>query len=647
MHVNPTPLCVSVFNTAINAKTSSPTKTTDLNSSADAGETSGQKLPASSRRKAAIWFGVAAFSGALLAWLVGFTSPLQILELKTYDLRWLLRGAHAPPDDIVLVVMDEETEARFPEPRIFWHPYFANVLRAAATGGARAIGLDVAFATSVERWAPDSDRMLAAAFAEVSSQIPVVLAYDNLQAYPESLPLYILGSAQGNLGFANLTVDSDNFVRRQQLFSNDAASSESFAARLAALVSGSEWRPSRLREPLLLGQQRIPLDQSGFLRIHYWGPDGSFPAYSMAQVIESADSVQLQEWFKGKIVLIGTHDPSDRKPTPFYLAGGGHLLTPGVEIQASVLATLLSRSFVRDVPLAVTPAIVLLLASAAAWFVFRLRFPVALVPLAAVIALYFGATVVALYRGVVLPMVSPALAVMFSGLLSYGTYYHTEGRRRRLLQTVFGSYVSPELANQILEQERVPLEGTRQVVTVMFSDLRDYTTYCQGRDPQQVVSELNEYFRDMTAEIKAHGGMVNKFIGDGIMALFGAPVPGSDDAYRAIACALQMVERNREFNERRVQQGLQPLVIGIGIHTGEAVVGTIGATEKVEYTAIGDTVNVAARIEGENKTFHTQVLLSEATFELVRDRVLATPMGEAKLKGVSEAVRLYSPEKCA
>ena len=175
----------------------------------------------------------------------------------------------------------------------------------------------------------------------------------------------------------------------------------------------------------------------------------------------------------------------------------------------------------------------------------------------------------------------------------------------------------------------------------MFSDIRDYTGYCQGRDPRLVVEELNEYFADMTAEIKAHGGMINKFIGDGIMALFGAPVPHPDDARRAVRSALGMVKRNKEYNRRRTERGLRKLIIVIGLHTGDAVVGNIGAPEKMEYTAIGDTVNVASRIEGENKTFHSQLLVSEATYEQVRQDVVAELAGHAELKGVAEPMAVY------
>jgi adenylate cyclase len=243
--------------------------------------------------------------------------------------------------------------------------------------------------------------------------------------------------------------------------------------------------------------------------------------------------------------------------------------------------------------------------------------------------------------GLIVPVVPPVLATAIAGLLSYGAYSLTEGRQRRLLQDVFGRYVSADVARELLDYGEIPLGGTHQSVTVMFSDLRNYTQYCQGRQAQQVVEELNEYFSEMAAEIKAHGGMINKFIGDGIMALFGAPVPHDDDAHQAVACALKMIERNEEFNRRRAARGLPELVIGIALHTGDAVIGHIGAPEKMEYTAIGDTVNVASRIEGENKTFGTRLLISEATCRQVRERFVAELAGDAVLRGVEKPMPVY------
>ena len=586
-----------------------------------------------------------ALACAALAWALSTTSPLQLLELKTYDMRFLLRGRQPPPPNIMLVTIDERTEAALPEPRIFWHPHYATLFRAAATGGARALGLDAAFAMSVESWAPDLDRQLAAAFVEASASLPIVLAYDSLQPLQEWLPLYMFASAQGAMGYANVTLDRDGFVRRQELQGQGSPAPESFATRLASLILGEEGGVlDEQSRSIRFGDRTAPLDSSGFLRIHYWGPGGTFPAVSMADVLEAArqdETAKLKQWFGGRAVLVGTLDPTDKQPTPFYLAGGGQSLTSGVEIHANTLATLLEQRFLREAPPAATPALALAAAALATLCIFRIGFPWAPLVLLGAIALYLALAVRCLQSGLVLPVVPPVLATVVSGLASYGLYSRTEGRQRRLLQEVFGRYVSSTVAQDLLAHGEIPLGGTCQQVTVMFSDLRNYTGYCQGRDPRLVVEELNEYFADMSAEIKAHGGMINKFIGDGIMALFGAPVPHPDDARRAVACALGMVKRNKEYNRRRADRSLPPLIIGIGLHTGAAVVGNIGAPEKMEYTAIGDTVNVASRIEGENKTFHSQLLVSEATYEQVREQVAAELAGYANLKGVAEPVAVY------
>jgi len=364
----------------------------------------------------------------------------------------------------------------------------------------------------------------------------------------------------------------------------------------------------------------------------------------MADVLAASkerNAARLEHWFRDKIVLVGTVDPAERHPTPFYLAEAAQDIMSGVEIHANVLATLLEQQYLRETPWGIVLVLVLGAAVLAAALIFRIRFPLAPLLLAVAVALYLALAALCMRNRLVLPVTSPVLALVLAGLISSGAYSLTEGRARRLLQDVFGRYVSREVAQQLLDYGDIPLGGTQQVVTVMFTDLRDYTTYCRGRNPRLVVEELNEYFGEMTAEIKAYGGMVNKFIGDGIMALFGAPLPHPDDARRAVACSLRMLARSDEFNRRRAERGLEPLIIGIGLHTGEVVVGNIGGPEKMEYTAIGDTVNVASRIEGENKTFHSRLLASEATYRCVRQDAIAELAGHASLKGIDELVPIY------
>ena len=570
-------------------------------------------------------------ASAVVAFQLSGLPLLQLFDLKTYDLRVVLLGRETPAPNIALVTIDDRTEQAIPEPRIFWHPYYSALLRALSEAGAQAIGVDVAFGMSVAKWEQDFDRELAETFTEVSTATPVVLAYDNLHPPPEGVPLYLLANALGATGFANLTLDTDNFVRRQELRTQDSRKLEAFSDRLFALTTKRE-------------ASGAPVDASGAVLIHYWGPGGTFPSYSMADVLTAAEkknTAQLKSWFQNKVVLVGSLDAADKRPTPFYLAGGGQDLMPGLEIHANILETLIQQRYARRISQVAEIALILCAAILAALFIFKIPFPWA--PLLLILAgvTYFAISVVALRSGKVLPVIPPIISMLVCGLGSYGAYSMTEGRRKRLLQNVLGRYVSKEIADEILAGGDFEMGGTQRVVTVMFSDLRNFTSYCHGRDPKLVVDDLNEYFQDMTTEIKAHGGMVNQFIGDGILALFGAPVAHSDDERRAVACGIQMVRRNAKFNKTRAERGLPPLTIGIGIHTGEAVVGNIGASEKIAYTAIGDTVNIASRIESENKTYHSQLLVSEATYEYVKDHVACELAGHAHLKGISEPMRLF------
>lgn len=586
---------------------------------------------------------LAVAAGALLAWGLASLPLFRSLELKTYDWRMVLGGKQTPPPDIVLVTIDARTEAALPEPRALWHPHFAELLRAAEAGGARLVGVDVVFPISAEKWVPDGDRELAAAFAEVSVTVPVILAYANLQPAQAGLPLYMLASAQDAIGYANLTKDMDGYARRQEL--TDRSGSLSFVARLAEHCRPDQPRIRSENGKLLYGGASVPLDPAGFMMIRYWGPGGTFPAVSMADVLAAArqrDSDQLARWFKGRIVLVGSLDPSDSFPTPFYASDlQGRWDTPGVEIHANTLETLLEARFLREASPAICFILIAGFACVTGLAVFRIRFPLAPLALFVSLAAYLAIAVLFEKSGLVVPVVAPLLAMVLSGLGSYGVYTLTEGRQRRLLQDMFGRYVSSEVAKELLEYGNIPLGGTRRQITVLFSDLRDYTGYCQSRDPRQVVGELNEHFADMTALIKANGGMVNKFLGDGIMALFGAPLPAPNHALAAVRCAIEMVRHNDECNRGRAERGLRALVVGIGIHSGEAVVGTIGAPERMEYTAIGSTVNVASRIEGQNKEFHTRVLVSEATYRLIQNEVAADLAGLAKLKGIDDPLPLY------
>ena len=585
------------------------------------------------------------------AWGLSATSALRQLELKIHDQTVIWAGESAPPDNIVIVTMDPATEKAIPAPRILWHPQYAALMRAIGRGGAQAAAFDIFLAISVEPWAPDYDRQIAEAFSEVAMTTPFVMAFDTADGVPDHLPLYLLANTMQLTGFANFTLDADGFVRRQQLISNDGTI-ESLAARLAAAATGESWNAadyaSGAAPALQLGERVVPVDGDRAVAISYYGPAKHFKRVSMIEVLRAAekqDEKALRGMFEGKVVLVGTIESSDTHPTPFYRAGDSPQLTPGVEIHANVLAALLESRFLRGTPSWATLLLMLLAATAAAgiarWCGSHRNLVTSAAALVLLAAGYLLLSAQVLKTGLVLPKVPVLLALALSSGAAYAASSLTEGRQRKLLQEVFGRYVNEDVARELLEFGDIPLGGNRQQITVMFTDLRNYTSYSEGRDPHQLVEELNEYFGGMSAEVKAHGGMINKFIGDGIMAIWGAPVEHVDDARRAVACGLGMVERNRIMNERRATQQQEPLRVGIGVHTGIVMVGHIGAPEKMEYTAMGDTVNRAARIESENKGFGTQLLISETTYHLVADMITAKCVGKADMKGVAESVTLY------
>ncbi len=230
------------------------------------------------------------------------------------------------------------------------------------------------------------------------------------------------------------------------------------------------------------------------------------------------------------------------------------------------------------------------------------------------------------------------------GVLSSDFNRMVEGlRQREELKENFGRYVTQQVLDEILAG-RVALGGELKTATVLFSDIRGFTRMSEQLSPQEVVAFLNEYLEAMVDCVIEHGGVLDKFIGDAVMAVFGAPVSQggvADDAKAAVACALAMQERLVDINERRAERGQAEIKIGIGVHTGPLVAGNIGSPKRMQYTVIGDTVNVGSRLESLTKEHQRTVLVSQATAELVRDRVALVEVGEVPVRGRAELLVIY------
>ena len=344
---------------------------------------------------------------------------------------------------------------------------------------------------------------------------------------------------------------------------------------------------------------------------------------------------------QGKIVFVGASGSGlfEARANPFGPAD------PGVLIHATLADNLLRGDFLaRARPAADLAAILLaaLLAGVAASFIASVWWSAA-AGVALTVA-YLGLTMALFSAGSVwLDAAAPALGILLTFTGGMAANYMTEGRHKRQIREMFSKYVAPEYVAQLAEDpSKIHLGGRRAELTILFSDIRGFTSISEKLQPQEVIEFLNEYLSEMAAIVKHAGGTLDKFIGDAVMAFWGEPVPHPDHADRAADCALAMQAKTAELARRWVAEGKPDIHIGVGINTAEVVVGNIGSLDhKLDYTVIGDGVNLASRLESANKEFHTGIIVSEFTLAKLGDRFEVRALGDVKVKGKERPVAIY------
>ena len=587
-----------------------------------------------------VW-GIVTLAAAGATQLLSTSRFFQLLSLKAYDAHFVLRGKTAT-QGIVLVVADDKALNTFPELLAFWHPYYAQAIRGAELGGAKVVAMDVAFGIPVEKWAPGNDRVLADAVT--SAQIPVVIGFiPDLVAKQKDwpIPVNMIASALGLSGFANLTVDTDEFVRRQELLEANAeapaagvALAKSFALRIAEKALGQEAVVERGR--LALNGKVIRTSEDRVIRINFAGPADTFPKISLADFIEATRAgrrQQLKDWVGGKIVLIGPDSIDDRYPTPFYTVFQGlKWTTAGVEIHANSVRTILSGNYILTAPLWLRGAALLAIAFLTFGAATTLRTSLVAGSSVAILGGALAGSHALFLSGYTLSTSDLAGCWLFSLVPSIGYRFVTAEQRRDHFRRAISMFVGKSVAKSLDKSSDIGLSGTRQFVTILFTDIRGFTSFCEDKDPTVVVGLLNEYMRQMVSIIVKHGGHVNKFIGDGILAIF-SDEDGAETGnhpVRAVNCALEIVTAPNRFET------------GAGIHTGLAVVGNVGSEDKMEYTVLGDTVNVASRLESLNKEKKTKLLMSRATQALLEEQVDLTALGAVPVRGQAEPIEIYT-----
>ena len=642
---------------------------------------------------------------------------LEVLELKSVDLRFLIRGPVKPGPEVVIAVIDEKSVdeiGRWPWPRY----QIARMIDKLSEDGAGAIAFDIGFfepdqntnlklisrlteeirnlgvenkslAAMLEREREQADNDLELARSIKKSKSPVVLGYffhmlrDESVAHidPKEIDAKIKRTVNSHYSFVRLlsqnvelgdTLVPAAYIPEANVSDLTAVSAASGYFNMFPDPDGTvRWVPMTIRcrrkfytplsvqglrqylkevptsltmseigvEKVSIGDYDLPTDENGRLMVNFRGPGRTFPHYSITDIVNG----RLPEGtFKDKIVLVGATAVGifDLRVTPF------DSVFPGIEIHANVIDNILHQDFmVRPGWTAILDILTIVIVG--------LFLGVVLPRLSAVIGPMLGVGLLVAWaasnyyfftRGVWINTIYPALTLVlvYTGVTIFR--YITEEREKRKIKGAFNSYVNPSVVSEMLKNpDMLKLGGDKRMATVLFSDIRGFTTIAEGLDPEALVQLLNRYLTRMTDLVFKYNGLLDKYIGDAIMAVWGAPLPQPDHALLACRTSLDMMEELARLRETlRLEDPKIPyLDIGIGVNSGPMVVGNMGSESRMDYTAMGDSVNLGSRLEGANKEYGTNIIIGEVTFEQVKDVMYCRELDSVAVKGKAQPIKVY------
>lgn len=581
----------------------------------------------------------------------------------------------APDPDIVIVAINDKSvrtlEANFG--RFPWtRELMARVIEEAHLAGAKAVVFDVVFGGVYQNDLAGDER-----FAKALTTMPVVLAAQTSTARPgplppEFLPHLVKLAPRASDPVMNFSPPASQFAAASigtirygssrtypvldRVGANEYVPSLAVeAARILRKDQTIRWRDA---DTVAVGGLDIPIDRGRDFIVRWHGekknrtaltyPTLDFDRFILASIVREDPSqapdvaAKLPEFsnqLKGKILIVGATAQGllDLRATPLSPTSAG------VEIHANALDNLIHGDFNRRASVAL---VVLLTLFATALLGGLLLVTESYVAEFAFFALISLAWLGGAYAALTLRVVVPSVPAIFSFILTYAVItlaeYVAEKRRGVQLKATFGRYVSPQILDHILAHpEKVELGGERRDMTILFSDIRGFTSISEASEPEEVVEMLNEYLTEMVEILLRHGGTLDKFIGDAVMGFWNAPTVDADHAEHAVACAVEMIEATTRIRERWEKEGKASIRIGIGINTGDAVVGNIGSKQVFGYTVIGDAVNLASRLEGKNKDYGTEIIVSEMTLQRISSTFETVYLDEVKVKGKEKAVKIY------
>lgn len=576
---------------------------------------------------------LACLGAALLALALSLTAYgfglFDRLELETVDARFAVRGAEQPPDDVALVLIDDVTFDVLDEQWPFPRSMHGEVIDALNRDGAAAIAYDVQF---TEPTVPKEDNFLIGAVGRAGGMTLATEEVDSNGGTNIFGGDQVLRRVDARAGNSQITADPGGVFRKLPYAIRGL---EGFAVVAVEQRTGER-------------VARADFDADREAWIDYRGPAGTIPAVSFSDVLLGDFEPGT---FAGKTVVVGASAPSlqDVHPT----AVSGDEVMPGAEVQANAIATVADGLPLRSAPPALDIALIALLGVAVPALSLRIR-PLLAFGAGILIAAGFLVTAqLAFVAGSIWTVVYPLLALMIASVATLAAHYSLDAVDRIRLRDTFGRFVPAPVIEEALASagDDLRLNGVRREATVLFSDIRGFTTLAESLEPEQVIEVLNHYLTEMSDAIMDQGGTLVAYMGDGIMAIFGAPLEQPDHAARALAAAREMLGvRLDAFNEWLLTSGItdEPIRMGIGLNSGEVMSGNVGSPVRLEYTAVGDTTNTASRLESMTKGSGHSLFVAGATRALAlghgADGLI--PVGEMEVRGRARKIEVWSlPEE--
>ena len=622
--------------------------------------------------------------------------PLMNLEEKFIDSRFYYRGIieKTVEPSVVIVEITDNTYKQIPSP--FNKPplprsLFAKFINNLSHAGARAIGIDIIMAEP-DQFSPEND---SAFYKSIRDNKNVVLAgqiveeQNSLYSY-QNLK-YNFGNnyffADSSIGIVQVDNDDDLVLRRYVPFFNYSAKDElvpSFAFALLNKFYGKQnnYIAENTNGAFVYSGKRIPKFKSNSFLINFYGPDKYFRSVDFADVIddstfttanEKMSGEQINMWsdpdygllssgiFKDKIVILGSKNYLDRdiisvsyseeKDTTIHKQQENRIY--GVMVHATAVENIITENHIKSEPLSLSIIIVIFFTLFSFYVTtipkkIKMRYSLLaeFINIILVAGLYYLIKYLSFFffakYNYLTSIVNPCFAILIGYLSSSAYEFFAEKKQKGIIKKIFTQYVSSAVVEELIsDPEKVTLKGEIKNITALFSDIEGFSTFSEKMHPQILVQFLNDYFDEMTKIVIEENGTLDKFIGDSVMAFWGAPLSIRNHALPACKAAVRMQRKLDELQAVWFARGFPKINTRIGVNTGEMIVGNVGGEKRFNYTIMGNNVNIASRLEGINKNFGTRIIISENTYKLVKDKAEVRELGKIAPKGISEEIKIY------